>query len=183
MKKILFILLVFIAPVILQAQPDKRIAANPAIGYDWRAGFLVLTEVTGGLGLGVNTVPYSHSYWGVTAQAGYQFTRNIRAGAGTGIHLHKAGPMIPLFIDAHLNLNSQGVVPYLSASGGLAFSPKESTNMVWVYINPALGVRFVTSERRTISVAAGVLAMSSERSRNSFINLRLGVGFRGGRLK
>lgn len=178
MKHILITLLIIMPITAALSQPDNRIPMNPAVGSDWRSGLLITGDLTGAFGLGTTTVPYSGSYYGISAQAGWQFTRNVRAGGGTGIFMHEAGPLLPLFLDARFNLNSQSVVPFISASGGAAFNPKGTGNRVWIFINPAAGVRFVTTDKIGISLMAGVLTMSSDRNRSSFINLRLGVEYK-----
>ncbi len=47
--------------------------------------------------------------------AGYQFTRNIKAGAGLGVHMHNDGTLFPVFIDARYSFSAQKFVPFIAA--------------------------------------------------------------------
>ncbi len=157
------------------AQPDQRIAKSPRVTYDWQPGFVSITEATGAFGLGIKDLPYSKYYYGLTTMAAYQFTRNIKAGAGIGIQFHNGGNLFPLFIDARYSINAQEVVPFLSASGGLGMNMKDFRNQTYVFVNPAIGVRWVAARRTGITVATGLMMMSGEFTRNSYINFRLGM--------
>ncbi len=157
------------------AQPDNRIAKTPKVNYDWQPGFVSITELTGAIGIGNTDVPYSEYYYGITTIASYQFTRNIKAGAGLGIQAHNEGNLFPLFVDGRFSFNAQHVVPFISASGGLALSFEDLRNQTYVFMNPMAGIRWVTARRTGIVVSAGVMMMSGEFTRNSFINFKLGV--------
>lgn len=170
------LLIVFIGTA--AGQPGNRIAKTPKLNYDWRPGFISITELTGAIGLSETSVPYSDYYYGITTMAGYQFTRNIKAGAGLGVQTYKEGVLFPLFIDARYSFSAQQVVPFISASGGLLLKPGEIVD-TWVYINPSVGVRYVAGKKFGISFSAGVITSSGESNRNSFVNFKLGFEFKG----
>ena len=176
--KLTLFLLVFSTAVLL-AQPDQKVASSPKLNYDWRPGFVSITELTGAKGIGQTNVPYSKYYYGITSMAGYQFTRNIKAGAGLGVQFHDGGTLFPLFIDVRYSVNAQQVVPFLSAAGGLAFSFEDIRNQTYVYVNPAIGIKWVMANRTGAALSAGLMIMSGEANRNSFINLKLGLELKG----
>ena len=103
MRTKLSLLLLLITITGAYAQPDDRIAKTPKINYDWRPGFVSTTELTWAIGLADTKSELSKYYYGITTVAGYQFTRNIKAGAGAGIHFHNDGNLFPLFL-VHLLL-------------------------------------------------------------------------------
>lgn len=157
------------------AQPDQRIARTPKVTYDWRPGFVIIPEVTGAFGMGVTDVPYSKYYYGVTTLAGYQFTRNIKAGAGLGFQVHNEGTLFPLFADVRFNLNAQEVVPFIGATGGLGMSLENFRDQTYVFVNPTIGVRWIAANRTGIVISGGIMMMSGEFTRNSFINFKFGI--------
>ncbi len=179
MRTTLSLLLLLISIMGAFAQPDQRIAKSPKVTYDWRPGFVSITEVSAGNGIGVTDVAFSKYYYGITTMAAYQFTRNIKAGAGIGIQFHNDGTLFPLFIDARFNLNAQEFVPFLSATGGLGLNFDNFRDQTYVYVNPAAGIRWVAARKTGVSLAAGLMMMSGEFTRNSFINFRLGLELKG----
>ncbi|MDZ7636064.1 MAG: hypothetical protein U5L72_17155 [Bacteroidales bacterium] len=175
--KLTLLLLAILAGTAL-AQPEERIADTPALNYDWRPGFISITELTGGPGLGTTAVPYAKYYYGINTMAGYQFTRNIKAGIGVGVHIHNDETMFPVYADARFSLNAQEFVPFLSAVGGVALNFGDPERKVWMYINPSACVKWVVANRTGISLSAGVMSMSGGGSRHSFLNFRLGAEFK-----
>lgn len=166
---------VFLATAVAQS---NKIPSTPYLFADWRPGFLSITELTGAFGLSETSVPYSGYYYGITTMAGYQFTRNIKAGAGLGVQMYKEGILFPLFIDARYSFSAQKVVPFISAAGGVLINPG-IINDTWVYINPSLGIRYVVGNKFGISFSAGVFTMSGESNRNSFVNFKLSLELKG----
>ena len=173
----LLFLTIFLATA--SAQPDDRIAKSPKLNYDWRPEFISITELTGGKGLGITDVPYSKSYYGITTLAGYQFTRNIKAGVGLGIQRHNDGTLFPLFVDGRFSFSAQELVPFIGATGGLALSFKDIQNQTYVFVNPSLGVKWVAADRTGVSFSAGLMMMSGQFTRNSYINFKLGLELKG----
>jgi hypothetical protein len=163
----------------LFSQGETVIDMKSRLAYDRKPGFVSITELTGGTGLNLTDAPYAKYYMGVTSTAGYQFTANIEAGAGTGILFHNAGTFIPLFLDARFSFGTGVVMPYLTAAGGLSFNLSDEGDRTWIFLNPAVGVRWVAADRRSFSFSAGLMTMSGNVNRNSFISFRLGIGLRG----
>ncbi len=161
------------------AQPTERIARTPRVNYDWRPGFVSITELTYAPGIGLTNDGISSYYYGITTVAGYQFTRNIKTGAGVGVHFHEQGTLFPLFLDIRLNTNAQEFVPFISGGGGimLDFSDLENTR---VFINPSLGIKYVVANRKAVSFSTGLMVTTGgANARKSFINFKLGVELKG----
>jgi len=157
------------------SQPDNRIAKTPKVTYDWRPGFVSITELTAAPGLGLTNDGLSGYYYGLTTVAGYQFTRNIKTGAGAGIHIHEEGALFPLFLDVRYSLSSQALVPFLSGGGGvmLDFTDLENTR---VFINPSAGIRYVMANRKALTFSTGLMVTTGgPNARKSFVNFRLGL--------
>lgn len=178
MKTNLVFLFLMLSAGVALAQPDERVAPTPALNYDWRPGFVSITELTGGPGLGTTDVPLARYYFGINTMAGYQFTRNIKAGLGVGLHRHNDETMYPVYGDVRFSFNASEFVPFITAIGGVALNFSEPENRIWMYINPAAGVKWVAAERTGVSLSAGVMSMSGGGTRHSFINFRLGVEFK-----
>lgn len=172
------ILMVFSIGTVL-AQPDPRIARTPKINYDWQPGFVSITEVTGAVGLGITDDDLSSYYYGLTTIAGYQFARNIKVGAGAGLHIHPDGTLMPLFMDIRYSFNSSEIVPYFAGDGGimLDFSNLENTR---IFINPSAGLKYLVANRMGISFSTGLMVSTGgPNARKSFINFKLGIEFKG----
>ena len=174
-------LLLFLACLVgANAQPDERIARTPKVTYDWRPGFISITEATYAFGLGQITDELSRYYFGITTIAGYQFMRNVKAGAGVGIHIHNEGTLYPLFIDMRFNLNAQEMVPYVSAAGGLLFNFTDLNNETRVFINPSVGLKYVAANRKSVSFSTGLMVTTGgPNARKSFVNFKLGFELKG----
>ncbi len=161
------------------AQPQENIVTLQRLNYDQAPGFMSITELSGGPGIGLTDAPYARYCFGITSVAGYQFTRNIKAGGGSGLHFHNEGTFLPVFLDARFSLNASRYVPFFGASGGLAFNLSDPEDRTWIYINPSVGIRWVVADRRSASFSAGLMTMSGKINRNSYINFRLGIELKG----
>jgi hypothetical protein len=176
MKTKLSLLLFLIYITGAMAQPDERIAKSPKVNYDWQPGFVSITEVTGGIGLGDIGTELSKSFYGITTVAGYQFSRNIKAGTGFGVQVHNGGTLFPLFLDFRLNMNSQEIVPFFSGAGGVMLNFNDIIDETRVFINPMAGVRFVAANRTGISLSTGLMVSTGgPTERKSYLNFKLGV--------
>lgn len=179
MKTALLALLLMIPFTVAVSQTQARLARTPALNYDWRPGFVSITDLTGALGLASTSSDLSAYYYGITTSAGYQFTRNLKAAAGAGIHIHDEGVLFPLFADFRLSMNAQQVIPFISGTGGimLDFDEIQATR---VFINPALGLRIVAASRRAVTLGTGLMITTGGmHQRKSFVNFRLGVELKG----
>jgi len=176
--KLTLILLVISMGTML-AQSNQRIAKTPKINYEWQPGFVSITEITGAIGLGLTEDDMSGYYYGLTTIAGYQFARNIKVGAGTGLHIHQDGTLLPLFMDIRYSFNSHELVPYFAGDGGimLDFTDLENTR---VFINPSAGVKYLAANRIGVTFSTGLMVSTGgPNARKSFVNFKLGLEFKG----
>jgi hypothetical protein len=164
----------------MMAQQTEKIAHDPAVNYDWREGFVNITELNAGLGLGTTSVVYSGNYFGITTINGYQFTRNIKAGIGLGVQVHDGGTLFPVYIDGRYSFSSRKYVPFLSADAGWALSFADFTGQTRVFINPSAGIKYVARPKIGITFSAGFMMQSGgSEGRSSFVNFKLGIEFKG----
>jgi len=179
MKTNLTILLLVLSLTAVFAQPIERVARTPKINYDWQPGFVSITELTGGIGLGITEDDLSGSYYGLTTIAAYQFARNIKVGAGAGLHVHQDGTLFPLFLDIRYSFNNWELVPYFAGDGGLMldFTGLDNTR---VFINPSAGLKYLAADRLGVSFSTGfMISTGGANARKSFVNFKLGLEFKG----
>lgn len=179
MKIKLLLLLLIIPSAMAVSQPSNRIARTPKVTYDWQPGFVSITELTVAPGLSGTVSELSKYYYGITTVAGYQFTRNVKAGLGVGVHVHNEGILFPLYLDARFNLSAQEVIPFFAAAGGLAIDP-ETIDNTRVFINPSIGVRYVVAKKTGITFSTGLMVTTGgPDARKSFVNFKLGLELKG----
>lgn len=179
MRRLLLIAFFIFPCIVTLAQPGKRLAPTPALNYDRKQGFVSITELTGAIGLSVTGSPLSGHYYGITSVAGYQFSRNFKAGAGTGVHVHNEGVLLPLYLDLRLSFNALRFVPFIGGSGGVTIDPAE-INASRVFINPSAGLHYVAANRRAVNFSAGVMILAGTAyDRKSFVNFKLGIELKG----
>ncbi|HNX66027.1 MAG TPA: hypothetical protein PKH02_04040 [Bacteroidales bacterium] len=160
-------------------QLKNRIGSNQAITNDWRPGFVNITELSCGLGLGNTKVPYSQSFVGVNNTFAYQFMRRIKGGAGVGVQFHNEGMLIPVYLDGRFNFPNGKWSPFISASGGYAISPDNFKDQSRIYFNPVAGVRLIYKKNFAYTISAGLLTQAGgAEMRSSFINIKLGAEFK-----
>lgn len=175
MKHLLSALILAFTFTALAAQPGRRLAPTTALNYDWREGFVSITELTGAIGLSATWSPMSAYYYGITSVAGWQFSRNLKAGGGAGLHIHNEGILLPLFLDFRLSLNARDLVPFIAGAGGVTIDPAD-IDASRVFINPSAGLRYVAANRKAITFSAGVMVLAgSAYDRKSFLNFKLGI--------
>ena len=175
MRTKLSLLLLLTSIIGLYAQPENRIARIPAVNYDWQPGYVNITEITGGPGLFSTQYPYSRYYFGITTVNGYQFTRNIKAGIGLGIHRHNEGTLFPAYIDARYSFSAQRWVPFFAAAGGVNFNFSNLVSGSWLFINPSVGIRYVAATRTAVTLSAGLMSMAGDGERHSFASFKVGI--------
>src|SRR5512133_2557036 len=112
MRRSLFIIMTVFASTVLSAQ-YKAAPNRPYTVLGSNPGYLIIIELTGGIGLGGKTAPFSSYYFGFTSVTGYQVNKNFFFGAGTGLSFYESGLLVPLFIDFRLSFNVGSITPYL----------------------------------------------------------------------
>jgi len=180
MRTKLTLILLAVSLGTILAQPDDRIARTPKVTYDWQPGFVCITEVTFAPGLGLIDDGLSRYYFGLTTVAGYQFTRNIKAGAGLGFHVHEEETLFPVYLDIRYSMNSQQFVPFISGSGGIMLAFSDLVENTRVFINPAIGVKYVAARKLGVSFSTGLMVTTGgPNARKSFVNFKLGLELKG----
>jgi hypothetical protein len=167
-----------IIPFITVLSQSIEVPKSAYLFSDWRPGFVSITELTGAPGIGLIDEPYAKYYYGITTIAGYQFTRNIKAGVGIGVHRHNEGTLFPLFLDGRYSFNAQKYVPFIAAAGGMAFNFND-IGQSYLFINPSVGIRYVVASGLGLSFSSGLMIMSAPGGRDSFINFKLGLELKG----
>lgn len=151
------------------------------LGMDWREGLINIPEIGFGNGLAGTTIPMSEWEASLTNVTGYQFTRNLKAGIGYGIQVYPDGVLVPLFVDTRVAMNGRMMIPFVSLAAGASLSPDDFKNSTRVFVNPAIGVRRIVKNNISANLSVGVLVHDGKRSRASFLNVKLGMEFKGKR--
>ena len=180
MKTRLTFLLLSISLSAAFGQTDQKIAKTPKINYDWRPGFVSITEVTVAIGLGITENELSKYYYGITTVAGYQFTRDIKGGAGAGVHVHNDGTLFPLYLDIRYSISAQEIVPFFAGAGGIALDFTNLVDNTRVFINPSAGIKYVAANKVGVSFSTGLMVTTGgSDARKSFVNFKLGIELKG----
>ncbi len=180
MRTKLSLLLLLFSIIGAYAQPEQRIANIPKVHYDWQPGFVSITEVTFAPGLGLIEDGLSRFYFGLTTVAGYQFARNIKLGAGAGFHVHEEETLFPLYVDVRYSMNAQQWVPYIEGSGGVMLAFSDLVENTRVFINPAIGLKYVAAKRVGVSFSTGLMVTTGgANARKSFVNFKMGLELKG----
>lgn len=176
MKRTLAHLLLMVLTLSVISAQDIVDPNRPGIELSTEKGFITINEINFGFGLGLNKVPYSKSFIGITTVNGYQFNKSIIAAAGTGIIFYNDGILVPLFLDFRYRFNINQYTPYVFADGGvmLNFSDFNSTK---IFLNPGIGIRYAFSRRWAANIGTGLLVQYGE-IRDSFINFKLGATYK-----
>jgi hypothetical protein len=143
------------------------------------SGFISITEIGGGFGLGDVSAESSKSLISFNTIAAYRINNHYLAGIGTGLHVYNGGTMIPLYIDMRYTFNQAKVTPFIIADGGVLFNLK-SFNSSGLFINPAIGLEKKLTKRLSLNFSTGILVKQPPAwLKSSFINFKGGVSFRG----
>lgn len=143
------------------------------------SGFISITEIAGGFGLGDVSVDYSRSLVSFNTIAGYRINNHFLTGIGTGVHAYNGGTLIPLYIDMRYTFKDTKLTPFIVADGGVLFNLKDFASS-GLFINPAFGLTKRLNKKVSLNLSAGVLVQDAASGwRSSFINFKGGVVFRG----
>lgn len=143
------------------------------------SGFISVTEVGGGFGLGDVSTEYSKSLISITTIAAFRVNDRFLTGIGTGAHVYNGGTLIPLYIDMRYTFKQAKFTPFLTADGGVLFN-LENFNSSGLFINPSFGLEKKLSERIALHLSTGILVKEPpDWLKASFINFRGGITFRG----
>jgi len=181
-KVIFFVFLSLVVSEMANSQPGRHVPISPAIRHDWDMGIVNIPEAGYGLGVLFPATVEKYNFFSLTNITGYQFNRNIKAGLGYGVLMHDNDMLFPLFCDMRANLNSQGVVPFLEASGGVEFNPPHINNDSRIFISGMLGLHFVTVTKLSTNLSAGLhINAGGSEEKTTFIVVKLGIEIKGKR--
>ena len=124
------------------------------------SGFISITEIAGGFGLGDVSVDYSRSLVSFNTIAGYRINNHFLTGIGTGVHAYNGGTLIPLYIDMRYTFKDAKLTPFIVADGGVLFNFKDFASS-GLFINPAFGLKKRLTERVSFNLSAGVLVQDA----------------------
>ncbi|HEY5124359.1 MAG TPA: hypothetical protein VIK14_11550 [Ignavibacteria bacterium] len=143
------------------------------------SGFISITEIGGGFGLGDVSTDYSKSLVSFTTIAALRVNDHFLTGFGTGVHAYNGGNFIPLYIDMRYTFKQAKFTPFITADGGVLFNLKDF-NSSGLFINPAFGLEKKLTERISLHLSTGILVKEPpDWLKASFINFKGGLSFRG----
>ena len=174
------LLLLIITVCVWAVSAQDRVSPNrPNSSLVSGSGYVTINELTGGIGLGQNIVPYSKSFFGFSTVHGYQIDQNFFLGAGTGASFYNGGAMIPLFLDIRFSFRINPFTPYIFGDGGFLFSLSDLNSDTKIFVNPGIGVKYPISGNLGLNFGTGYWMQAGGSSmRDSFINFKLGVIFK-----
>ena len=141
----------------------------------------MINEINAGIGLGQVNVDYSRNVFGFTNIFGYEFSRQLLAGIGTGVNFYNGGTMIPLYIDMRYSFGKKKTEPFFSADGGMLFTLSD-IKPTGIFINPSFGIHRHLSSKLSFYVSGGYLLQEAPSGmRNSYVVIKGGMGFTGKR--
>jgi hypothetical protein len=143
------------------------------------SGFISITEIGGGLGLGDVSVDYSSRLLGLNTIAGYKINEHWISGLGAGVNFYNGGAMIPLYVDLRYIIdNGSKVNPFFVADGG-AVVDLNGINSSGLFIHPSFGIQKKLNDRASFHVSTGLwIQQAPSGMRNSFYTIKGGVSFR-----
>ena len=153
----------------LPYEPEGILSSNP--------GFILINELTTGIGLGITDVPYSKSFFGFTTVNGYQINKNFVAAVGTGLSFYNGGLLVPLFLDFRYRFNICLITPYVFADGGLLLNFSD-INAIKLFVNQGIGIRYSFSRNIAVNLGSGMLIQTGASYRDSFINIKAGMTYK-----
>jgi hypothetical protein len=160
-------------------QLNGKLGNSQAISNDWRPGFINITELSGGMGLGTTDVPYSQSFVGVNNTFAYEFMRRIKGGVGIGVQFHNEGILVPVYLDGRFSFPMGKWSPFIGASGGYAMSVSDFSSQSRIYFNPVAGTRLIYRKNLSYTFSIGLLTQAGGKElRSSFVNVKVGVEFK-----
>jgi len=185
MKKVLVFLFtaaVLVLPAVGQ-RLDRGVRPVPAFPVIFRPGWIVMTDISYGFGLGATTDPLNpcdKSYFSVTPSFGYQVSRSLLATAGVGAMYNEDRFFVPAFIRVRyiMPVVNDRIAPYVNADGGMLFNFKDIDKETRTFVNPGVGARFLVSPYATATAEAGLLIHNGPGApRNSFLSVKAGILF------
>jgi len=163
--------------MILKEQQDSLSSAK--LLRELESGFVNILEIGGGFGLGDTEPDYSRSLVSLNNVFGYNINKHWTTGIGTGVNFYNGGVLVPLYADIRYKFNAKKVTPFIFADAGLLMKFDDFLQSS-LFINPQIGLMKRLNDKVSFHIATGVLVQQAPgEGRNTFINLKGGVSFRG----
>jgi hypothetical protein len=174
MKRIPAILTVILLTIFTVSAQEKVTPNKPTVALSSAKGYITINELTGGIGLGDTSVPYSKSYFGFTTIHGYQINQSFVVGGGTGVSFYNGGTFIPVFADVRYRFMISTFTPYLFGDGGLLLNTAGGTKL---FMNGGGGIRYTINTKLALNFGTGLWIQYGD-FRDAFISFNLGVTFK-----
>ena len=198
MKRIILLLAVF--SVMNHVAAQKRFRSDNAYTELLQPpGYITISEIGGGIGLGQVVSPYSQYVFDLVTIHGYQINKNYITSIGTGLSFYNEGKMLPVFADfryiqnfhfklgSKLKVNKGGVsmsksliIPYLFTKTGFLFSIFGADTDTKFFIHPGVGMNYSINQKVSVNFGAGLLAQYGN-YRDSFIRFKAGISYKPGK--
>ena len=177
MKRVLVLSLLIICIASAVSAQKKAHASKPGMKLNPDAGYIMINEFTGGLGLGATDVPYAKGFFGFTTIHGWQVNKSFVVAGGAGVSFYNEGTLVPLFFDLRYRVYVSQWTPYVFGDGGfmLDFSEAKDTRL---FLNPGIGVSYTLSRNFAVNLGAGLLTQFGSTERDSFFNLKTGLTYK-----
>jgi len=152
-----------------------RVNRIPFNKYEDVSGYINITEIGGGFGLGEVAADYTAHFAGISTINGYVINRHFVTGLGLGINAYNGGLMAPVYLDLRYNFNERRFTPFIFGDGGILVNFEDGPGL---FLNPGIGIYGKIKDKLGISLSSGLFV---QRTPNlaSFINVKLGVFFLG----
>ena len=183
MKKILIF---SIANIVMNCITAQKLVTpgKPYLVLDSRPGYVTINEISAGKGLSVTSVPYSNVVFDVATIHGYQINKNFLTALGSGFSVYNGGGLLPLFIDIRYRFKIKParttITPYLFTDGGALFPVYGLDTETKLFISSGFGLNYTVNRKMTANFGAGLFSQFGN-LRDSFIKIKLGMGFRPGK--
>ena len=134
-----------------QAKISKKINANSNNADLKQFGYINITEMNLGLGLGQTN---GINFFGFQTINGYLINPNFSIGLGIGADIYPSVIFIPIFADLRINFLKTKVAPFFSTGVGYSMTT-DKINNGGLLINPAFGVKFFVTTKTALNFSIG----------------------------
>ena len=180
MKRSVIFLLTFLfaACVSYSQQRSGNNRQRPLPIFTYTPGYINITELGGGFGLGDVSPDYSKYVFSLNTVNGYLINNDFLTGIGTGINIYNGGAMIPLYLDFRYTFLQKNFEAFVVADGGLMINLNDVASYTGLFIHPGIGARKVVSHQLALQLSTGPMAqMGSQPYRSTFWQFKFGVLF------
>lgn len=163
-----------------ERKADSTAYANkPPVQVSRPLRYINMTQIGGALGLGDTEPDFSRRIISFENISALELSHQFIAGLGAGINFYNGGVMVPVFLDLRYRFNDRTLMPYVTVDGGILIS-LEKINQSGPFLNPMFGLKKKLNDKYSFNLSTGFLCQFAPAgSRNTFINIKGGLFFRG----